>query len=105
MVNSVVATIKENLTQWTATQWRSTKALLQPMADGDGANSWEKPQMNTVKIIVDAATCDDYNAYGIGLIARDCTGALLEAKMKLFQDSSSPEIAETMEIKEALSWI
>ena len=84
MVNSLVVTAKENLTQWTAAQERSTKALVQPMEDGDGADSWEKPQLNTVKITVDAATFDDQNTYDVGLIARDCTGALSEAKTKPF---------------------
>lgn len=104
LVNNVVATSKEFLTQWTAAQGRSTKARLQPMADGDGADIWVKPQLNTVKITVDAANFDEQNAYGIGLIAWDCTGALLEAKMKLFQGNARPEFAEAMAIKEALSW-
>ncbi|KAL8146538.1 hypothetical protein AgCh_004316 [Apium graveolens] len=44
------------------------------------------------------------NIYGVGIIARDCTRILLEAKMKLFPGDASPELAEAMTIKEALSW-
>lgn len=45
-VNRVVAMAREYLTQWKTAQVRSTTVLLQPMADGDGAMTWVKPQRN-----------------------------------------------------------
>ncbi|KAL8133334.1 uncharacterized protein LOC141712485 [Apium graveolens] len=51
-----------------------------------------------------ASVCPAKNVYGVGIIARDCTGILLKAKMKFFPGDASPELAEAMTIKEALSW-
>lgn len=57
------------------------------------------------KITVDAATFNDQNAYGVALIARDCTGVLLKVKTKLFPGNASLDLAKAMAIKEALRWI
>lgn len=51
----VVANTKEYLSQWKKTQSLFYKVPLQPSLQGDGAETWVKPQQNIVKIIVDAA--------------------------------------------------
>lgn len=105
MVNKVVATAKEYLTQWTQAQGRNFITPLQPLLEGDGAVSWVKPKQNSVKVTVDAATFKDQEACGICLIVRDDSGSILQARSKFFQHAVEPEMAEIMAIKEALSWL
>lgn len=105
VVNGVVAAAKEYLTLWTETQGRFFTVHLQPQIEGDGAVLWVKPKRNSVKVSVDAATFNDQGAFGIGLIARDDNGYLLQARSKLFQGMVDAAVAEIMAIKEALSWL
>lgn len=44
------------------------------------------------------------NSSGIGMVARDDRGELLLARTLYIQDMSSPEMAEGLAFKEALSW-
>lgn len=101
----VVADAKKYLAQWTAAQGRSTSALITPEYTGDGAQSWVKPQPNTIKVSVDAAIFAEREEYGFGLIARDSEGELRQAETKIFKGIVSSVVAEAMAIKEALSWI
>lgn len=73
--------------------------------DGDGAETWVKPHIGIIKVTTDAATFCEQHACGFGLIARDNNGDLIQAKSGSKQGSVSRDYAETMEIKEALSWI
>ncbi|XP_074351398.1 uncharacterized protein LOC141690503 [Apium graveolens] len=104
-VNRVVAETKQYLTQWKLAQSRSTNALLQPQADGDGIVVWVKPQPDTVKVTVDAAIFENRDEIGFGVVARDSTGALIQAKIVIKQGLISPVLAEAMAVKEGLSWI
>ncbi|XP_074343085.1 uncharacterized protein LOC141680893 [Apium graveolens] len=96
-VNIIVAGAKEYLTQCKEAQVRSFKAPFQPLAEGDGAISWAKPQHNTVKVAADA-TFEEHDAYGIGLVARDSEGWLIEPKSKRFQGKVRAELVEAMAI-------
>lgn len=62
-----------------------------------------KPLTDIIKVSVDAATFDEQNVFGMGLIARDCTSDLVQAKIVSKQGSVPAEVAEAMAIKEALS--
>ncbi|XP_017245371.1 uncharacterized protein LOC108217030 [Daucus carota subsp. sativus] len=104
-VYRVVAAAKQYLSQWKAAQGRLFRAPLQPSVEGDGAVTWAKPQQNTVKVSVDAAIFEDREEVGLGMVARDSTGQLSLARTNLHQGVVSPEVAEAMAIKEALSWI
>lgn len=53
----------------------------------------------------DAATFSKHNAYGFSLIACDSRGELVQAKTGFKQGNVSGAFAETVAIKEALSWI
>ncbi|XP_074351785.1 uncharacterized protein LOC141690929 [Apium graveolens] len=57
------------------------------------------------KISVDAATFDEYNATGVGMIVRDYHGDVLSARTMRMYSLFSPEMAEALAIKEALSWV
>lgn len=101
----VVESAKEYLKQWSTAQNRSYVASVSPMRDGDGASKWVKPQIDTIKVTVDAAIFKNRGEFGFGLVARDCRGDLVLAKSVLHKGVASPELAEAMAVKEALSWI
>lgn len=73
--------------------------------EGDGGSSWVKSQAMQIKVSVDAATFQEYNSSGIGMVARDKMGDLILARTVLLPDMCSPEMAEGLAIKKALSWI
>ncbi|KAK1396015.1 hypothetical protein POM88_005890 [Heracleum sosnowskyi] len=79
-VNKTVAAAKQCLTQWSIAQSRSSTTLLQPIFEGDGDFIWVNPQPNSVKVSVDAAVFEDKDAAGLGLVARDADGMLLQVK-------------------------
>ncbi|XP_060972489.1 uncharacterized protein LOC115717814 [Cannabis sativa] len=72
---------------------------------GDGAELWTKPDTNTIKINVDAATFASKNRYGYGMVARNNLGILIDGKAGCNLGTFAPEVAEIIGIKEALSWI
>ena len=61
--------------------------------------------MDNIKVTVDAATFTDQLAFGMGMIARDYRGELIQDRSLLQHEVVSPELAEAMAMKEALSWI
>ncbi|KAL8106853.1 hypothetical protein AgCh_023591 [Apium graveolens] len=104
-INRTVAAAKQYLTQWSIAQNRSTNTLLQPIFEGDGDCIWVNPQQNSVKVSVDTTVFEDIDAAGLGLVARDDKGVLLQAKTILWPSPVAPVLAEAMAVKEALSWI
>ncbi|XP_074374117.1 uncharacterized protein LOC141714499 [Apium graveolens] len=97
--------LEKNLVQWHNFQGRSTQAFVHLKFEGDGAIYWVKPQARQIKVTVDAAIFRDQMWFGTGMVARDERGELLEAKSRLHNGVVSPELAEDMTMKEALSWI
>ncbi|XP_074373929.1 uncharacterized protein LOC141714300 [Apium graveolens] len=105
-VNRTVAAVKQYLTQWSLSQGKSSSmASLQPIVKGDGAETWVKPNPHSVKVSVDAAVFDDKEAVGFGLVARDSDNNLIQARTRIHNRHTIPVLAESMAIKEALSWI
>ncbi|XP_074355842.1 uncharacterized protein LOC141695501 [Apium graveolens] len=104
-VNSVVFSTKQYLAEWKMAQGSSTKALYRDVIPGDGASSWVKPKENTVKVSVDAVLFTELSKYGIGLLARDDSGQVIQGRSEVYDGSVRPEIAEAIAVKEALSWI
>ncbi|XP_074377686.1 uncharacterized protein LOC141719203 [Apium graveolens] len=104
-VNKIVASAKQSLTQWILAQNRSYNTLLQPQVKGDGVSYWVNPQLNTFKVSVDPAIFEDREEVGFGLVARDSDGRLIEPKAMIHSELVEPVLAETMGLKEALSWI
>uniref|UniRef100_A0A803NHJ6 RNase H type-1 domain-containing protein n=1 Tax=Cannabis sativa TaxID=3483 RepID=A0A803NHJ6_CANSA len=72
---------------------------------GYGAKHWISPQANSIKVNIDAALFDSDHKYGLGLVARDERGLLIERRTMLSNGSIEPELAEAMGVREALSWI
>ena len=96
--------MKQYLAEWKHAQPFSSQALYQVVELGDGADKWVKPLNDEVKITVDAAMFAEEAAYGVGMLARNSSGEVLEGKSKLFQGNIRPNIAEAIAVKEALSW-
>lgn len=58
---------------------------------------------DTVKVTKDAAIFNDRGEYGMGLVVRDSNGDLIQTRTLLKVGMVSPEIAEALAVKEALS--
>lgn len=78
---------------------------IKPSIIQDGREQWQPPSLNRVKVNVDVALFDDLNRYSHALVVRDHNGTLVEASSKCCPGLVSPEIAEALGIREALSWI
>ncbi|XP_060961018.1 uncharacterized protein LOC133031516 [Cannabis sativa] len=100
----VVRSARVLLDQYISAQSQKTGALLI-----DNINNvdeqWRKPIVHMVKINVDGAIFQNQNKFGFGCVARDTNGLLLEAISESRLGVVKPVIAETIGIKEALSWI
>lgn len=75
------------------------------MTQEDGAVHWVLPKEGTVKVNTDAAIFSESNCYSFAMVARSHKEDLVEAKSCCRQGSISPELAEVMGLREALSWI
>lgn len=75
-----IASAKIYLVQWRNAQRSSLKALFPTLMVGDGAVSWVKPQETIMKVTVDARTFSEYNSTGVGTVARDTRGELIQAR-------------------------
>uniref|UniRef100_A0A803NTF1 RNase H type-1 domain-containing protein n=1 Tax=Cannabis sativa TaxID=3483 RepID=A0A803NTF1_CANSA len=71
----------------------------------DGAEQWCVPFGDIIKVNVDAAIFGESHSFGVGMVAHDSHGFLLEGCTQLFQGVVRPEIVEAIGVLEALSWI
>ncbi|XP_060974717.1 uncharacterized protein LOC115696753 [Cannabis sativa] len=99
--------LKQNLTLINGYMLRKNRSasILTDTSQGMEIEHWTKPVIDTIKVNVDGAIFANLNSYGVGFIARNSDGRILEAGSKLSFGNVSPEIAEICGIKEALSWI
>ncbi|KAL8125340.1 hypothetical protein AgCh_012870 [Apium graveolens] len=104
LANCLPTLVNYNINRKAAQDWLYYVPL-QPNIEGDGASTWIKPHTNTVKVSVDAAIFQERQETGVGLIARDSTGSLLQTKAVIHTGQFAPILPEAMAIKEALSWI
>uniref|UniRef100_A0A803QEL1 Reverse transcriptase domain-containing protein n=1 Tax=Cannabis sativa TaxID=3483 RepID=A0A803QEL1_CANSA len=102
---NVVLEAKSYLNQWLHAQKNRSASILTDTSQGMEIEHWTKPVIDTIKVNVDGAIFANLNSYGVGFIARNSDGRILEAGSKLSFGNVSPEIAEIYGIKEALSWI
>ncbi|KAM6565218.1 hypothetical protein CsatB_025216 [Cannabis sativa] len=61
--------------------------------------------LNKIKVNIDGALFEQKGRFGVGCVARDHHGTMVEAFKKGKVGYVQPEIAEIIGIKEALSWI
>ncbi|XP_060967048.1 uncharacterized protein LOC133035200 [Cannabis sativa] len=104
-VDSIVSLAKSFLNQWKNAQESVIETTFSGYITEDDAVCWVPPHVNSVKINVDAALFNETRQFGVGLVARDTQGMLIEGCTKLFQGQVSPPTAEAMGFREVLSWI
>ena len=83
-------------------EWRSAQIRDAGGRQEGGAIKWEKPTEGLFKIM-DAAVFQD--SIGCGAIIRDAQGVFMGAMCKKVEGAWTPREAETIALKEALSWI
>lgn len=57
-----------------------------PMPNGDGAEQWIKPGLNTIKINVDASIFERGACFGYAVVVRDDNDFLVEAIPSIFRE-------------------
>lgn len=75
------------------------------MTQDDGHERWEPPKHNRVKINSDAAIFEESSSYSYAFVIRNHDGELVEARSRCSYGQVSPELAEAIGIREALSWV
>lgn len=97
--NIVVSSAKNYLVQWKQAQISSSKTLFPSLLEGDGAVCWVKPQVDKIKVSVDASVFAERNSFGLGMLVRDHNGELIQAKTICKHGMVEPKTAEPMTIK------
>ncbi|XP_060969607.1 uncharacterized protein LOC133036861 [Cannabis sativa] len=103
-VSDVVAFANLSLDQWINAQGKGNIPSLSPLKDGDGAEQWIKPSSG-IKLNVDAAIFASLFKHGFGCVVRNSDGGLISAFAGVKDGSVSPELAEIIGIREAISWL
>uniref|UniRef100_A0A803NPV8 Reverse transcriptase domain-containing protein n=1 Tax=Cannabis sativa TaxID=3483 RepID=A0A803NPV8_CANSA len=103
-VSKVVRSARTNLDTWKNAQTKVFTPLLN-VNFNNGREHWVKPVLTKFKINVDGALFESENRFGIGCIIRNGEAKMVEAFSKSRVGRVSPEIAEVIGVKEALSWI
>ncbi|XP_060968743.1 uncharacterized protein LOC133036240 [Cannabis sativa] len=93
------------LEQWSKVQDKDYVPTAAFLTAADGALSWQIPATGEVKINTDAALFYDPNRYSFACVARDASGHVLEVISCCNPGIVTPELAEAMGVREALSWL
>lgn len=101
----VVVSAVSALNQWFAAQDKNFDTFLSFMTAEDGAEQWNTPSVDRIKVNTDAAIFEASKCFSFSVIARDHRGQLMEAFSRCRSGSVSPVMAETIGIKEAFSWV
>ncbi|XP_062086518.1 uncharacterized protein LOC133792627 [Humulus lupulus] len=104
-VATVTSLAKNTLDQWTKAQDRFEVPTAAFLIEADGADIWRRPAAGVIKINVDAALFSESSTYSFACVARNDQGHTLEAITCCRNGVVSPELAEAMGMREALSWI
>ncbi|XP_074351743.1 uncharacterized protein LOC141690886 [Apium graveolens] len=104
-VAEAVHSTRVALSQWKEAQDKFLDRSWELLNSDDGDELWTPPTENTTKINTDAAVYDSSNQYTYAFAARNYKGELLEARSSCKEGRTTPERAEAMGIREALSWI
>lgn len=104
-VVEVVVSSKVVLNQWQVAQDKTFDSFFSHMTTADGDEHWTAPVDNTIKVNCDAAIFAATSTYSTAFAVRDHMGDLVEAKSSCCLGNLSPENAEAISVREALSWI
>ncbi|KAM6556123.1 hypothetical protein CsatB_003142 [Cannabis sativa] len=104
-LNEVMVSANTSLDHWRKAQDITSLSSIFFNNLGDRNELWVKPVLETIKINVDAASFEQENSYGFGMVARDHLGSPLHIHAEYHGGYFPSEVVEAMGIKEALSWI
>ncbi|KAL8100419.1 hypothetical protein AgCh_032616 [Apium graveolens] len=104
-VSEVLVSALSVLNQWRFVQDKHFDNFLSFINQEDGREQWQLPSLNRVKVNTDAAIFENPSRFSYALIVRDHMGNLVEAQSECCQGLASPELAEAVGIREALSWV
>ncbi|XP_030483493.2 uncharacterized protein LOC115700078 [Cannabis sativa] len=93
------------LDQWNSAQAPYLETSRTCLVARDGLDRWCAPNVNEIKVNVDASIFGSSQDYGYGIVARDEHGFMLQGVSRLCHGSVRSEIAEAIGVREALSWI
>ncbi|XP_060959222.1 uncharacterized protein LOC133030484 [Cannabis sativa] len=103
--SNVVVFATKYLEQWRNARKSNLDSSWSELQMGDGNGHWTPPTETSLKVDVDATLFNGGNSYGIGMVARNHDGVLIEARTVLSHGAVDPPLAEAIGLKEALSWI
>uniref|UniRef100_A0A803NQN9 Reverse transcriptase zinc-binding domain-containing protein n=1 Tax=Cannabis sativa TaxID=3483 RepID=A0A803NQN9_CANSA len=83
--DGIVSSAKNFLNHWQNAQKSVIETTFSGLIPGDAAEHWFAPIIGRIKVNVDAALFSDPHQVGIGLVARDSRGFLIEGSTKIFQ--------------------
>lgn len=104
-ISQIVVLAQTVLSQWKSVHDKTQDTTLGLLNLEDGDDRWNAPSEETIKINTDAALFVNPPSFSFAMIARNHAGRLQEARSSCRLGSVSPEIAEAIGIKEALSWV
>lgn len=104
-VPEVLNTTLSVLNQWRFVQDKTFDHSLGFLNPEDGQVKWQAPSLNIVKVNTDAALFDNPSIFSYAQVIRDHNGRLVEAMLRCNLGTVSPELAEAMGIRKALSWV
>ena len=96
---------RTELSQWTSAQDKAVNLTVGLLLPSDGDVKWSLPPSGTIKINTDAAIVESAHGHSFACVARNSLGHCLGAVARGRCGLVSPEVAETLGIKEALSWV
>uniref|UniRef100_A0A803NYV7 Uncharacterized protein n=1 Tax=Cannabis sativa TaxID=3483 RepID=A0A803NYV7_CANSA len=102
----VITTATTVLNQWktaAANRFSPLPAVVNNTSNHD--NNWTAPDAGFLKVNVDGAVFSASGSFGVGGLARDSNGQLIEAFCMHKAGCFQPSLVEAIGVKEALSWI
>ena len=75
------------------------------MENRDGVEQWCAPSEDGIKVNTNAAIFTDHHKFGMGFVARDNKGLLIEGCTRLCHGQNDSLLVEAMGMREVLSWI
>lgn len=74
----------QNVEQWRNAQVESNIALFSNWLEKDGASHWVKPQVDTIKVLVDATIFEKHLASDFGMVVGNSNEEMVYAKTSWF---------------------
>ncbi|CAI9771666.1 unnamed protein product [Fraxinus pennsylvanica] len=89
-------------------QWRDANHSLPKITANSNRpenDEWKPPTMGSFKLNIDAAIFENQRKAGLSLVIRNNLGSFIAARVVSVQGIVDPLLAETLGVREALSWI